>query len=225
MISENNFYTEIECLLLEKRGRGILISASDYRIMKKWEDMGIPIDVIKKGIDFSVDGIKFSKRDKVNGIITLSSCNRQVLKLWRERSEARRGLQEEWGIDSGGTGQNLSEDISAMISALEKNISDKWISPQISEEVDAFRNGLKKLITGSEKKCAESKEEEYEKLEKLREEYFEKIILLLDEENKKEFLSRWDKNLKRIKETTGKNEFEKTSKELLKITIAEKLGV
>jgi len=120
MMANNNYYTEIEGFLLEKRERGLLVNTSDYRIMKKWENMGIPLDIVKKGIELSIDAIKFSKRDSVNGIITLSSCNRRVLKVWRERCDARRGLQEEWNSDSGDTGQSLSEDISAMISALEK---------------------------------------------------------------------------------------------------------
>ncbi len=226
METETNYYREIENYLVSKRGRGLLISTSDYKVMKKWEKDGIPLEVIKKGIELTIDGINFSKRNKVNGIVTLSSCNRKVQKLWREQCDAKKGSQDEWmQPESDALKRSLAEDVASMLREIEKNKSSEWVSPRIREAVEGFCGKLQELIGTKRGKSVEDDEERYEELEELREESFEKIISLLSKEEKKSFLVRWEKNLKRIKQTAGKNEFEKTCKELLKISIAEKLGV
>ncbi|RMF95030.1 MAG: hypothetical protein D6734_06440 [Candidatus Schekmanbacteria bacterium] len=224
MLIETDYYTEIEQFLTGKRERGLLVSTADYRIMKKWEALGIPLDIVKKGIELTIDSIKFSKKNRINGIITLSSCSRRVLKLWREYREAKSGSIEEWQNKANKEiSKNLIDDILKMISSLEENARKQTISSSIDSLVYEFKNELQKMLDNN-KKLSSDAERVYEEIEDLKENYLEKIVLSLNEEEKNQLLSRWNKKLKKLKAINNK-EYENTCKELLKIAIAERLGV
>ncbi len=75
-----NYYAEIERFFIKKRGRGLMLSPKDWQVMSEWEDGGIPLQVILRGIDktFSQKG---SEKQEIN---FLAYCKPQVDECWRE---------------------------------------------------------------------------------------------------------------------------------------------
>ncbi len=73
------YYAEIERYFLKKRGSGLILSPKDWQIMNEWEEQGIPLRVILRGIDNTFNN-KTEIKEEIN---FLAYCKTQVNKSWR----------------------------------------------------------------------------------------------------------------------------------------------
>ena len=92
-----NYFTEIEDEFVKRRGSHILISPLDWSLIETWQQRGVPLHVVLRGISASFDSYDGRKRRgrKVN---SLFYCQQEVEAGFTEYCETR--------IGSNGTGQS-----------------------------------------------------------------------------------------------------------------------
>ncbi|HEV2444801.1 MAG TPA: hypothetical protein VGS58_02715 [Candidatus Sulfopaludibacter sp.] len=87
-----NYFTEIEERFQQRRGSILLLSTLDWALIETWQEAGIPLDAVLRGIDVSFD--KYDQRQKrarmrrVNG---LAWCAQAVMEAAEEMREASAG--------------------------------------------------------------------------------------------------------------------------------------
>jgi hypothetical protein len=87
-----NYFTEIEERFQQRRGSILLLSTLDWALIETWQEAGIPIEAVLRGIDSAFD--KYEARQKkgrmrrVNG---LAWCAQAVMDASEEMREAAAG--------------------------------------------------------------------------------------------------------------------------------------
>ncbi len=85
-----NYFTEVEEYFQNKRGTWMLLSTLDWALIETWQEAGIPLDVVYRGIDVTFE--KWEKRRtrtrRING---LGYCLQEVLAAFEEYKEAAVG--------------------------------------------------------------------------------------------------------------------------------------
>ena len=87
-----NYFTEIEERFQQRRGSILLLSTLDWALIEMWQEAGIPLDAVLRGIDAAFD--KYEQRQKkgrmrrVNG---LAWCAQAVMQAAEEMREASAG--------------------------------------------------------------------------------------------------------------------------------------
>ncbi|MDR3793021.1 MAG: hypothetical protein P4L03_06540 [Terracidiphilus sp.] len=87
-----NYFTEIEERFQQRRGSLLLLSTLDWALIEMWQEAGIPLDAVLRGIDAAFD--KYDERQKrgrmrkVNG---LAWCAQAVMEAAEELKEAAIG--------------------------------------------------------------------------------------------------------------------------------------
>ena len=74
------YLAEIEEIFVKAKGGGLVLSPLDWLIAERWEEMGIPLKIISKGIKKSCGGLR--KKDR--RIDVLSYCEPKIFLLWKE---------------------------------------------------------------------------------------------------------------------------------------------
>ena len=88
-----DYIREVEKILIEKRNKGLMLFHRDWLIIEKWKALGIPVKIIKEGIDSAITGLNFSQKGEFYTVPTLAYCEKQVLKTWKDFKESRVGRQ------------------------------------------------------------------------------------------------------------------------------------
>ena len=91
-----DYVREVEKFLIEKRNKGLMIFHRDWLLIEKWEAWGIPIKIVKEGIDSALTGLNFSQKGEFHTVPTLTYCEHQVLKLWKHFKESRVGKLQDF---------------------------------------------------------------------------------------------------------------------------------
>ncbi len=73
-----NYFTEIEDFFVRKRGKHILLSPLDWTLMETWKEMEIPLHVVLRGIDRSME-LYHARDTRTRYINSLYYCNQAVL--------------------------------------------------------------------------------------------------------------------------------------------------
>lgn len=231
---ENHYFKEIEQHILRARGRGLMLGGADYAVMERWEKMGIPVDIVKRGIDISMDGIRFNGKGNVNGIVQLSSCSRKVLELWKGRKESFIGRNDIGRNDAGRNNNEVAEDqvysedklsheIRKMAEKLASGDLCLWLPSAINVVKDSEEqlDGIMEAVT--EKRI--SHVQAAEMLEKIRDEFYWNIRIFLTREQESELLGKREKMLQNLRKNMSEQEYERTIEELLLVALAERTGI
>lgn len=85
-----NYFTEIEEEFVKRRGSHMLVSPLDWSLMEGWQQRGVPLHVVLRGINNSFDGYdqKTSRGRKVNSLLY---CQQEVEALFEEFCDSRVG--------------------------------------------------------------------------------------------------------------------------------------
>lgn len=85
-----NYFTEIEDEFVKRRGRHMLVSPLDWSLMEVWQQRGIPLHIVLRGINSSFDGYneRASRGRKVN---SLFYCRQEVEAFFQEYCESQVG--------------------------------------------------------------------------------------------------------------------------------------
>ena len=85
-----NYFTEIEEYFWQKRGAHILVSTLDWAVIETWQQQGVPLEAVLKGIDRAFE--RWSRRAGRRGRIkSLLYCLDAVSDVFEEMREAAAG--------------------------------------------------------------------------------------------------------------------------------------
>ncbi len=86
-----NYYTEIEEYFWRKRGAHLLVSPLDWAIVETWQQAGVPLSAVLKGIDRAFESYARSRRGAGRPLKSLAYCASAVLDAAAEEKEAAAG--------------------------------------------------------------------------------------------------------------------------------------
>jgi len=86
-----NYFTEIEEYFWKKRGAHLLVSPLDWAIMEAWQNAGVPLEAVLKGIDSAFESYQRSKRGASKPLKSLAYCTDAVLQAAEEQQDAATG--------------------------------------------------------------------------------------------------------------------------------------
>jgi hypothetical protein len=86
-----NYYTEIEEYFWRKRGAHLLVSPLDWAIVETWQQAGISLTAVLKGIDRAFESYSRSRRGAGRPLKSLAYCTNAVLDAAAEEKETSAG--------------------------------------------------------------------------------------------------------------------------------------
>jgi len=86
-----SYYSEIEEYFWKKRGAHLLVSPIDWAIMESWQQAGVPLSAVLKGIDRAFESYQRSKRGAGRALKSLAYCTDAVLEAAEEEKAAATG--------------------------------------------------------------------------------------------------------------------------------------
>lgn len=86
-----SYYSEIEEYFWKKRGAHLLVSPLDWAIMESWQQAGVPLSAVFKGIDRAFESYQRSKRGAGRALKSLTYCTDAVLEAAEEEKAAAVG--------------------------------------------------------------------------------------------------------------------------------------
>ena len=87
-----NYFTEIEERFQQRRGAILLLSTLDWALIETWQDAGIPLEAVLRGIDAAFDKYESrQKRGRMRRVNGLAWCSQAVMEAAEELREASAG--------------------------------------------------------------------------------------------------------------------------------------
>jgi hypothetical protein len=87
-----NYFTEIEDRFQQRRGAILLLSTLDWALIETWQEAGIPLEAVLRGIDAAFDKYESrQKRGRVRRVNGLAWCSQAVMEAAEELREASAG--------------------------------------------------------------------------------------------------------------------------------------
>ena len=87
-----NYFTEIEERFQQRRGALLLLSTLDWALIETWQEAGIPLDAVLRGIDAAFDKYEArQKRGRMRRVNGLAWCAQAVMEAAEELREASAG--------------------------------------------------------------------------------------------------------------------------------------
>ncbi|HEV2134515.1 MAG TPA: hypothetical protein VGR47_09630 [Terracidiphilus sp.] len=87
-----NYFTEIEDRFQQRRGSILLLSTLDWALIETWQEAGIPLEAVLRGIDAAFDKYEArQKRARMRRINGLAWCAQAVMQAAEEMKEAAAG--------------------------------------------------------------------------------------------------------------------------------------
>src|ERR1700738_2159337 len=86
---DREYYAAVEAAFIRRRGTPFLLSPKDFALVQEWRGLGIPLEVVERGIDEA-----FSRREERGGagrVNALSYCRDAVLVAWERAAETSVG--------------------------------------------------------------------------------------------------------------------------------------
>lgn len=85
-----NYFTEIEDEFVKRRGSHMLVSPLDWSLIETWQQRGIPLNIVLRGINASFDAYD-ARAQRARKINSLFYCQQEVEAQFLEFCEARVG--------------------------------------------------------------------------------------------------------------------------------------
>ncbi len=112
-----NYFTEIEDAFIRRRGKNLLLSPIDWAMMETWQERGIPLHIVLRGIQSVFD--HFEKNPRPRTIKSLLFCKEEIEAQFAEWTASQIGKSETATQDAE---QTISPD--SIRDFIEKNIAD-----------------------------------------------------------------------------------------------------
>lgn len=87
-----NYFTEIEDAFIRRRGKNLLLSPIDWAMMETWQERGIPLHIVLRGIQSVFD--QFEKNPRPRTIKSLLFCKEEIEAQFAEWTSAQIGKSE-----------------------------------------------------------------------------------------------------------------------------------
>jgi hypothetical protein len=88
-----NYFTEIEDAFVRRRGKHLFLSPMDWALMETWQQQGIPLHIVLRGVEKSFDS--YEARPRKRSVKTLLYCQEEVEAQYAEWIEAHTGSPQE----------------------------------------------------------------------------------------------------------------------------------
>jgi hypothetical protein len=108
-----SYYAEVERYFVERRGSPLFITPGEWQLVYEWEQVGVPLHVVKEGIDRVFERPKTRLRPR-----KLGYCRQTVLAAFRRFREAGMGGGAPRTAASGDEGESLSSRLDEISSRL-----------------------------------------------------------------------------------------------------------
>jgi hypothetical protein len=92
-----NYFTEIEDTFVRRRGKHLFLSPMDWALMETWNQQGIPLHIVLRGIERSFDSYESKPRKRT--VKSLLYCQEEVEAQYAEWTEARLGASSSDNTD------------------------------------------------------------------------------------------------------------------------------
>lgn len=136
-----NYFTEIEDTFVRRRGKNLLLSPIDWAMIETWQERGIPLHIVLRGIETVFDN--FEKNPRPRTIKSLVFCKEEVEALFQEWAATQIGKAERASVD--GNENDLSpEVIRGHISSLIEKLTEVT-EPRLVEAIDRAKKRLIEL--------------------------------------------------------------------------------
>jgi hypothetical protein len=120
-----NYFTEIEDAFVRRRGRHLFLSPIDWALMETWNQQGIPLHIVLRGVEKSFDS--YEARPRKRTVKSLLYCQEEVEAQYAEWVEAHVG--------------------SATVVAEPESDKSPFSFAAVSEHLQRCRNSLSELAT------------------------------------------------------------------------------
>jgi hypothetical protein len=138
-----NYFTEIEDTFIRRRGKNLLLSPIDWAMMETWQERGIPLHIVLRGIESVFD--HFDKNPRPRTIKGLLFCREEIEAQFAEWTVSQIGKSD--------TPSASSEDNPLSLSAIAEHIAGiidklRQVSVEsLSEDIERAIARLKELKT------------------------------------------------------------------------------
>jgi hypothetical protein len=88
-----NYFTEIEDAFVRRRGKHLFLSPLDWALMETWNQQGIPLHIVLRGVERSFDS--YEARPRKRSVKSLLYCQEEVEAQYAEWMESRVGAPEQ----------------------------------------------------------------------------------------------------------------------------------
>ena len=78
------YLAKIEEFFFKYRRQGIILSPQNWLIAERWEQMGIPIHIVCKGIKNTCRKFRSTHTEGEERIDMLTYCEPEILRLWKD---------------------------------------------------------------------------------------------------------------------------------------------
>ena len=171
-----NYFTEIEETFIRRRGRNLLLSPLDWALIESWQERGIPLHIILRGIERVFDTVDKQPTRK-RTVKSLLYCKEEIEAQYAEWLESQIGKDSKFQIpdskfqisDSNPKESSLFSD-EAIAAHLDKVSADLKVAQakfkdELGETLERVENRLTELRESFSN--AETLEESLEKLDAL----------------------------------------------------------
>lgn len=124
-----NYFTEIEDTFVRRRGKHLLLSPLDWAMIEGWQDRGIPLHIVIRGIESVFDG--FDKKPGARTIKGLLYCREEIEAQYQEWLDSQTGKAEEQSEDH-------ATDYDEIASGIESAMAKLRVceAPHLAEDVE-----------------------------------------------------------------------------------------
>lgn len=171
MLDDSSYTREIEKHFLSKTGSGIMLSSRDYDLIHKWKQMGVPKEVLYKGINRAIEEF-FKKRDGQYPR-SIYYCSQTVEEEIRRYFRSAKQTVSDTETGSNTVYEEVLERLAKMIST-EKNKKIRRHYKKTRDKVFAL-SGLDEIDL-------------YKKLESIQEQFFDELFGTLAPSEKESIL-------------------------------------
>lgn len=120
-----NYFTEIEDRFQQRRGSILLLSTLDWALIETWQEAGIPLEAVLRGIDAAFDKYEArQKRARMQRVNGLAWCSQAVMQAAVDLKEASVGAATGDGVakterESGFEQERVAEHLTTAADALD----------------------------------------------------------------------------------------------------------
>ena len=126
-----NYFTEIEERFQQRRGSILLLSTLDWSLIETWQEAGIPLDAVLRGIDAAFDKYEQrQKRGRMRRINGLAWCAQAVMEAAEELREASAGTATAVSTTSTETGFE-HERVATHLEATAAALRQSEVAPEV----------------------------------------------------------------------------------------------
>lgn len=229
------YLAKIEEFFFKYRRQGIILSPQNWLIAERWEQMGIPIHIVCKGIKNTCRKFRSTHLEGEERIDMLTYCEPEILKLWKDyrknfigRPNAKR--EDETGVKT--AQHSLSDTIRNRLESIKQDLryeavrSGVWgdLKAKALAQIDWSNemNIIEKEYCQNDQIDIESLERKLSDLDKT---YLNTIFQFLSKEQKVDLTKEVEEELSSYKKQMDKDSFKQTLELGIKSLLRKRLKV